>query len=94
QIAGGLPRRKANQNAPYTKSLTYLDVFKEAYSRPQVRTEEYDPYGLFSRMEDILGDAIAACLLNPKADPKEELKKARAKAESILREAIAAGKGI
>ena len=92
QIAGGLPRRKANQNTAYAKSLTYLGVFKEAYRRPKVRTEEYDPYCLFGRMEDVLGDAITACLLNPKADPEEELKKARIKGEGILKEAIEAGR--
>ncbi|RLE12787.1 hypothetical protein DRI96_04010 [Candidatus Aerophobetes bacterium] len=92
KIAGGIPRRKANQDTPYAKSIKWLDVFKEAYRRPLVRAEEYDPYGLFGNLEDVLGDAVVTCLLDPNADPKTELKKARAKAEEILRSAIEAQK--
>jgi len=90
QISGGMPRRIANQESEYAKSLIWREAFDETLKRPPIRAEEYDPWGLNAQIQDILGDTVVACLLDPNAEPKEELEKARTRAQEVLRFTIEA----
>lgn len=87
EMTGSFPKRKANADSEYAQSISYKDVYEDMYERPLIRDETLDPYGLYTKMADLLGSALEKVITDPNADIETELAIAKAKAHEAIMEA-------
>jgi len=87
KTAGGFPRRKANENSEYAKTIPWGWVFEEMYARHSRVQGWTDPYGIYEEAMVYVGDVITKVVNDSKADVAAEMHKAQEKFRKSIKRA-------
>lgn len=85
-LTGSYPRRKANSDSDYAKSIPWADTFVKMSDRQVERQERIDPWGARGELDSIFGTVVEGALINKNFDVRYELAKAKVKADAVLAE--------
>ncbi|NQT59870.1 MAG: extracellular solute-binding protein [Bacteroidetes bacterium] len=86
KLTGSYPKRKANADSTYAKSIPWAEAFVGMSDRPVERQERIDPWGARGELNNIIGAVVESALINEDFDVVSELKAAKAKADAVLAE--------
>jgi len=91
ELTGSFPKRLANVNTDYARSLLWNNVFTEmTKNRPVSRDESLDPWGASGALSTILGQAVEKVITNKNQDIRAALSEAMVQGRASLKQSMEA----